>query len=81
MKYLVTEIQTFDTGAVSTPSYAYDNRASAEAKFYSILASAAVSALPRHAAILFTDEGYPIMHQSYTHEPDPEPAPEPNAGE
>ena len=30
MKYLVMEIQTFDTGATSTPTYAYDDRSVAE---------------------------------------------------
>lgn len=76
MKFLVTEIQKFEGGAISTPSYAYDDRDHAEAKFYSILAAAAVSQLPLHAAIMYTEEGTPIMNKHYYHVP--EPSPEPN---
>ena len=77
MKYLVTEIQTFANGNISTPSYAYDNRLSAEAKYHSILAAAAVSALPTHAAIMMTSEGTPLEHAAYHHaQPEPEPEPE-----
>lgn len=67
-KYLVVEIQRFEDGKMSTPAYAYDNLNAAEAKFHSIMAAAAVSALPRHAAILISDEGFPMRHESYTHE-------------
>ena len=41
MKYLVTEIQTFENGAVSTPSWVYDDRNAAESKYYTILSAAA----------------------------------------
>lgn len=79
MKYLVIEIQKFDTGAVSTPTYAYDNINAAEAKYHAILSSAAVSALPVHSAVLMNETGYLIRSQSYEHVPEPEPAPD--AGE
>lgn len=68
MKYIVTELQTFDTGAISTPSYAYDDRLSAEAKYHAILSTAAVSKLPRHACVIMTSEGRLLMNQCYTHE-------------
>lgn len=68
MKYLVVEIQTFPEGNISTPTYAYDNRLSAEAKYHAILSSAAVSKLPRHACVLMTSEGRSLMNQCYTHE-------------
>lgn len=74
MKYLVTEIQTWDTGAVQNPTYAYDDRLSAEAKYHSILAAAAKSTLPTHAAMMFTTNGTFITSQCYTH---PVEAPEP----
>ena len=57
MKYLVVEVQVFDTGAVATPTYAFENENSALAKYYQILSSASVSSLPRHSAIMFTDGG------------------------
>lgn len=68
MKFLVTEIQKFPDGGMSTPSYAYDTQTAAEAKYHSILAAAAVSSLPVHAAILFTEEGFPMRHECYKHE-------------
>lgn len=78
MKYLVVEIQKFDAGQISTPTYAYDTQNAAEAKFHSILASAANSELPIHAAVLMTEEGYPLRHECYTHiiESEPESNPE-----
>ena len=66
-KYIVIEIQRWENGSMSTPAYAYDTKEAAEAKYHSILAAAATSALPRHAAILMSDEGFPLRHESYTH--------------
>ena len=68
MKTIVTEIQKFESGAMSTPSYAFDSQQAAEAKYHSILAGAAVSALPVHAAIMFSEEGFPLKHECYKHE-------------
>ena len=68
MKIIVTEIQKFADGGMSTPSYAFDSQQSAEAKYHSILAGAAVSALPVHAAIMFSEEGFPLRHECYKHE-------------
>lgn len=78
MKYLVIEIQTFEGGAISTPTYAYDDRLAAESKYHTILASAATSKLPLHACTMMTSDGREVMHQSYTHtvEVEPEPTPE-----
>lgn len=81
MKYLVIEIQKFDNGAMSTPSYAYDNINSAESKYHAILSGAAVSALPVHSAVLMNETGYLIHSQSYNHEPESEPEPESETGE
>ena len=72
-KHLVIEIQTFPDGAMSTPTYAYDSQLSAEAKYHSILASAAVSSLPEHAAVLMTSDGYVLEAKCYKHEVEPEP--------
>ena len=68
MKIIVTEIQKFADGGMSTPSYAFDSQQAAEAKYHSILAGAAVSALPVHAAIMFSEEGFPLRHECYKHE-------------
>lgn len=80
MKYLVVELQTFENGSMSTPAYAYDDRLSAEAKYYSILSVATKSALPIHACVLITNDGRPLMNKAYTHavevEPETEETPE-----
>ena len=76
MKFIVTEIQKFDTGAITTPSYAYDDRNMAESAYHTILAAAAVSNVPVHAAIMFTEEGTPIMNKAFMHYPEPEIEPE-----
>lgn len=68
MKIIVTEVQKFENGAMSTPSYAFDSLQSAEAKYHAILASAANSALPVHACIMFSEEGFPLRHECYKHE-------------
>lgn len=80
MKYLVMEIQKFDNGAISTPTYAYDERNSAEAKFHTILAAAAVSALPMHSCVMITEDGRVVRNEHYEHiiEPEPEPFIEPD---
>ena len=61
------EIQLFKDGNMSTPCYAYDNRNSAEAKYHSILSGASVSKLPKHSAVMLTEEGYYIKSECYEH--------------
>lgn len=75
MKYIVQEIQTFDTGNIATPSYAYNDRLAAESKYHALLSGAAISKLPLHAVVLMTSDGRIVASQSYTH-PVEEPAPE-----
>ena len=76
-KYLVMEIQTWDTGAVQTPTYAFDTREKAESKYHAILSSAAVGTLPVHAAVLLTNEGYVQESRCYEHPVEAEPETEP----
>ena len=71
-KYLVTEIQTYEGGAVQTPTYAFDDRNKAEAKYHAILSAAAVSAIPVYSAMLFTDEGFALESKCYKHPKEPE---------
>ena len=42
-------------------------RLKAESKYYSVLSDAAVSRYATHAAILFSEEGVPLMHECYFH--------------
>lgn len=74
MKYLVLEIQTFDSGEIGVPPVAsFDSRDEAESRFHSILSLAAISALPEHAAILFDNTGRLLDRKCYEHRtPDPD---------
>lgn len=67
MKYLVIELQTATDGTVANIVTAYDDRNTAESAYHSILASAAVSTLPCHAAMIVTNEAHVIMGSRYTH--------------
>ena len=67
MTYLVIEIQTNTNGTVGNFINAYTERNLAEQKYYTVLAAAAVSALPTHAVALLTNDGQPVMHAVYHH--------------
>lgn len=66
--FLVIEIQTGADGTVSTLNYSYTTRNAAEEQFHRILTAAAVSSLPKHAALMVSDEGFPLRHECYKHE-------------
>lgn len=65
MKYLVIEIQTNSNGTVGNLVWAYDSRLEAESKYHSVLAAAALSALPYHAACLMDNTGKLLDRQCY----------------
>lgn len=65
--YIVIEIQTNDNGVVGTIVYQFDTLQSAEAKYHAILASAATSALPVHAAVILTNAGTLVKSEFYRH--------------
>ena len=81
-QFYVVEIQKYQDGTYGDiKHFAYDEdpdiaRLKGESKYYEVLSAAAVSNLPEHAAIMFSSEGFPIMHQCYKHEVTPEPTPE-----
>ena len=66
-KYIVVEIQTSANGAVATIVNDYADQKQAEARFHTILAAAAVSNLAKHSAIMFSEEGFPLRHECYSH--------------
>ena len=72
MKYIVTEIQTNIDGTVGTLLNAYDSRNQAESQFHTVMAAAAISALPIHACTIVTNEGFTVNSGCYHHD---EPAP------
>lgn len=65
--YIVIELQKNTNGDVANLVTAYKNLAEAESKYYSILASAAISNIPVHSAIIVSEEGFPVKHQCYKH--------------
>ena len=67
MKYVIMEIQTASDGSVATLTHQADTRLEAESIYHQMLAAAAISQLPKHAAILMTNEGFPVMHMYYGH--------------
>ena len=52
MKYIVIELQTATDGSVANIVTVKDTRNEADSTFHSILAAAALSNLPSHAAVL-----------------------------
>ena len=73
-QFYIVEIQQYANGEYGhLVHYAFDQdadvaRLKAESKYHEVLAAAAISNTLSHAAILFTTEGFPIMHQCYKHE-------------
>lgn len=65
--YIVIELQKNAEGHVSNIVTEYANIDKAESKYHSILASAAVSNVPVHSAIIVSEEGFPVKHQCYKH--------------
>lgn len=68
IKYLVIEIQTNADGTVGNIVTAHDTRNAAESAFHSVLAAAAVSNLPMHAAVLLASDGSLIDSRCYEHD-------------
>ena len=78
--FIILETQTNANGTVSTIITQFSDKDQAESKYHQILASAAVSSLPKHTAFMLTDEGYVLKSECYRHEtvtqPNPEEIPE-----
>ena len=68
MKYFVFEIQKQFDGSYAHLVHTADTRNAAESIYHQVLAAAAISNIPEHSAIMFTSEGFPLMHQSYKHD-------------
>lgn len=72
-QFYILELQQYANGEYGhIVHFAYDEdpekaRLKAESKYHEVLAAAAVSNLPSHAAIVITSGGFPILHQCYEH--------------
>lgn len=65
MKYIVIELQKLPDDTVANIVTAHDTLSEAESKYHSILATAAVSGLPCHSAIIVSEEGFPVAHKAF----------------
>ena len=67
MKYIILEMQTNADGTVGTIVTAKDELNEATSAFYMILAAAAVSSVPLHAAVLMMNNGAVIKSEMFDH--------------
>lgn len=83
MTYIVLEIQTNGGVTAIVPPLSYTDRNAAESKFHTVLATAAVSTVEEHAAVLLTSDGRVVRNECYRHvtQPEPEVEPEPEQPE
>ena len=63
--YIVMEIQTNASGEVSTLINQYEALNNAESKFHQILASASISDVPIHTAVLMDERGKTYRAEYY----------------
>ena len=73
-QYYIVEIQRHNDGEFGhIVHYAFDEDPKeaffkAESKYHEVLAAAAISGLPSHAAIMFDSTGYPLKNDCYEHD-------------
>lgn len=65
--FLVIEIQTMAEDQVAYLVSTHKDGNLAESKYHTVLAAAAVSALPKHAAVILDEEGNLYTRQCYRH--------------
>ena len=61
--YVVLEIQTNSDGTVGMLTWAFEDQNLAKNKYYSVLAAAAVSGLPKNTAVLMNAEGVTLRRE------------------
>lgn len=66
--YIILEIQTNPDGTIGSLVNSYADRNEAESKYHTVLASAAISNLPKHTAFMLTDDGSVMRRECYEHE-------------
>ena len=74
--YIIQEIQTNGGQVAFVPPVVKETRQEAESDYYIKLGYAAISSVDVHSVIMYTDEGFPIMHGCYKHGNPEQPAEE-----
>lgn len=64
---IILEIQHSNDGTNSTLVNSYTDQATAEQKYHTVLAAAAVSAVDVHSAVMMDDTGNRIKGETYYH--------------
>lgn len=68
-KYIVIELQKYADGSVSAPPInTYDSFNEAVSRWHTILATASISNVPVHSAIILTETGQTVRMDSFNHE-------------
>lgn len=67
MKYIVIELQKNADGQVANLVTAHNTLEEAYNKYYLVLASAAISELPTHSALIVSDEGFTVESKCFMH--------------
>lgn len=67
MTYIVAEIQTNAEGVSSVQNSSFTSRNEAESKYFDILKYAAISSVPTHAAMIFTEDGRLVESRYWKH--------------
>lgn len=65
--FLVIELQKTSETEISNIVSSHADRNQAESKYHQVLASAAVSDVLKHSAVLLTEEGVCIKRESFYH--------------
>lgn len=65
--FVVIELQKLSDEQIANIVNIYQTREEAENRYHTILAAAAVSSLPVHAAVMLEENGVLIKNEWYTH--------------
>lgn len=65
MAFITIELQKNADGSFGNIVKAFEDQNEAESNYHAIMASAAVSAIPVHSAVLLSEEGFTIMRGCY----------------
>jgi len=65
--FFVIELQKQANGSVGNIVTSHETQEAAESKYFSVLAAAAVSELPVHAAALLSEEGFSVENRCFKH--------------
>lgn len=67
MKFIVIELQSNADGTLGNFVFAFENREDAEAKYHTVAAAAAKSAVLVHTVVMLSRAGAMLKSESYTH--------------